>query len=78
MVDVRSLRLDGVFEIVSKRFFADRGFFSKTWVGPRLSMARFDVEFVHDDFAHSHARDVLRGADSRAHPFADKCDDECQ
>ncbi|MDI6026618.1 dTDP-4-dehydrorhamnose 3,5-epimerase [Corticibacterium sp. UT-5YL-CI-8] len=61
MTEIRSLGLNGVFEIVPKKFGDDRGFFSETYNGKSLKEAGIDLTFVQDNHSYSAAKGVLRG-----------------
>lgn len=61
MLDVRPLRLDGVFEIRPSKFEDPRGFFSEVWNAERMAEAGFDIAFVQDNHSRSAAKGVLRG-----------------
>ena len=49
MLEVRALGLDGVCEILPKRFSDGRGFFSETYNAARFSEAGIDLAFVQDN-----------------------------
>ena len=70
MLDVRPLRLDGVFEIRPAKFEDSRGFFSETWSAERMAEAGFDVTFVQDNHSSSAAKGVLRGLHFQLPPAA--------
>lgn len=70
MLEVRPLGLDGVFEIVPKRFGDDRGFFSETHNRARLAEHGIDLDFVQDNHSLSAARGVLRGLHYQLPPRA--------
>jgi dTDP-4-dehydrorhamnose 3,5-epimerase len=61
VLEVRRLRLDGVLEIVPKRFGDSRGFFVETYNAQRFSDAGIDLRFVQDNHSYSAAAGVLRG-----------------
>ncbi|MBD0416001.1 dTDP-4-dehydrorhamnose 3,5-epimerase [Oryzicola mucosus] len=61
MTEIRSLGLNGVFEIVPKKFGDDRGFFSETYNSKILKEAGIDLTFVQDNHSYSAAKGVLRG-----------------
>lgn len=69
MLDVRPLRIEGLFEIRPKRFGDDRGFFSETWSRQAMREAGFDLEFVQDNHSRS-AKGVLRGLHFQIAPAA--------
>lgn len=70
MVDIRPLGLEGVFEIVPKRFGDDRGFFSETYNSSVLEQAGISVVFVQDNHSLSEPVNVLRGLHYQLPPFA--------
>ena len=70
MLDVRLLRLDGVFEIRPSKFEDSRGFFSETWSAERMAEAGFDMTFVQDNHSSSAAKGVLRGLHFQLPPAA--------
>jgi len=70
MLDVRPLRLDGVFEIRPSRIEDSRGFFSEVWNAEHMAQAGFDVDFVQDNHSRSAARGVLRGLHFQVPPAA--------
>jgi dTDP-4-dehydrorhamnose 3,5-epimerase len=70
MLDVRPLRLDGVFEIRPKRIEDSRGFFSEVWSSERMAEAGFDIDFVQDNHSFSVAKGVLRGLHYQIPPAA--------
>jgi dTDP-4-dehydrorhamnose 3,5-epimerase len=61
MVDVRPMRLAGLFEIRPKRFGDERGFFSEVWSREAMAAAGFDIGWVQDNHSFSAAKGVLRG-----------------
>jgi len=70
MLDVRLLRLGGVFEIRPARIEDSRGFFSETWSTERMVEAGFDIKFVQDNHSLSAAKGVLRGLHFQLPPAA--------
>jgi dTDP-4-dehydrorhamnose 3,5-epimerase len=70
MLDVRSLGLDGILEIVPKRHGDERGFFTETYNAERFAKNGIDVVFCQDN--HSLSRDcgVLRGLHYQIPPRA--------
>ena len=70
MLDVRPLRLEGVFEIRPPRFEDQRGFFSEVWSAEQMAEAGFDVDFVQDNHSSSVAKGVLRGLHFQVPPAA--------
>ncbi len=61
MLEVRSLGLEGVLEIIPKRHGDARGFFVETYNAERFSQAGIDLRFVQDNHSYSAAAGVLRG-----------------
>ncbi|TIS89697.1 dTDP-4-dehydrorhamnose 3,5-epimerase [Mesorhizobium sp.] len=70
MLEVRPLGLDGVLEIVPKRFGDARGFFIETYNAERFSDAGIDLRFVQDNHSYSAAAGVLRGLHYQLPPRA--------
>jgi dTDP-4-dehydrorhamnose 3,5-epimerase len=70
MVDVRSLALDGVFEIIPSKHEDERGFFSEVYSRDALARARFDLTFVQENHSLSKRKGVLRGLHYQEKPFA--------
>ena len=60
-LQINSLGLEGVVEIVPPKFGDDRGFFSETYNAERFAEAGIDLAFVQDNHSFSAARGVLRG-----------------
>lgn len=69
-MEVRPLGLDGVFEILPRKFGDDRGFFSETYKVKALSDAGVNFNFVQDNHSYSAARGVVRGLHYQLPPFA--------
>lgn len=69
-MEVRSLGLDGVFEIIPRKFGDDRGFFSETYKIKALVEAGIDLNFVQDNHSYSTAKGVVRGLHYQLPPFA--------
>ena len=61
MLEIRPLGLDGVLEIVPKRFGDARGFFIETYNAERFAEAGIDLRFVQDNHSYSAAAGVVRG-----------------
>ncbi|TGQ66909.1 MAG: dTDP-4-dehydrorhamnose 3,5-epimerase [Mesorhizobium sp.] len=61
MLEVKSLGLDGLLEIVPKRHGDARGFFMETYNAERFAQAGIDLLFVQDNHSFSAAAGVLRG-----------------
>ncbi|RWO98360.1 MAG: dTDP-4-dehydrorhamnose 3,5-epimerase [Mesorhizobium sp.] len=70
MLEIRPLGLDGVLEIVPKRFGDTRGFFVETYNAERFSDAGIDLRFVQDNHSYSAAAGVLRGLHYQLPPRA--------
>ena len=70
MLEVRPLGLDGVLEIIPKRFGDARGFFVETYNAQRFSEAGIDLYFVQDNHSYSAAAGVLRGLHYQLPPRA--------
>lgn len=60
-MEVRSLGLEGVLEIVPRKFGDDRGFFSETYNAKSFTEAGVDLQFVQDNHSFSAAKGVVRG-----------------
>ena len=69
-MEVRSLGLDGVFEIGPRKFGDDRGFFSETYNAKSFAEAGIDLTFVQDNHSYSAAKGVVRGLHYQLPPFA--------
>lgn len=69
-LQIKSLGLDGVLEIVPPRFEDDRGFFSETWNAQLLSEHGVTLDFVQDNHSRSTATGVLRGLHYQLPPYA--------
>jgi dTDP-4-dehydrorhamnose 3,5-epimerase len=69
-MQIRPLGLDGVFEIIPRKFGDDRGFFSETYKIEELRNAGIDLNFVQDNHSYSAAKGVVRGLHYQLPPFA--------
>ena len=69
-MEVRSLGLDGVFEITPRKFGDDRGFFSEAYKVKALAETGIDLNFVQDNHSYSAAKGVVRGLHYQLSPFA--------
>ncbi|GAA5540251.1 dTDP-4-dehydrorhamnose 3,5-epimerase [Ochrobactrum soli] len=69
-MEVRPLGLDGVVEILPRKFGDDRGFFSETYKAKALRDAGIDFNFVQDNHSFSAAKGVVRGLHYQLLPFA--------
>ncbi|MDX8531100.1 dTDP-4-dehydrorhamnose 3,5-epimerase [Mesorhizobium sp. VK25A] len=70
MLEVRTLGLEGVLEIVPKRHGDARGFFCETWNAERFAQAGIGLTFVQDNHSYSAAAGVLRGLHYQLPPRA--------
>ncbi|TPK35970.1 dTDP-4-dehydrorhamnose 3,5-epimerase [Mesorhizobium sp. B2-5-4] len=70
MLEVRSLGIEGLLEIVPKRHGDARGFFMETYNAERFSQAGIDLTFVQDNHSYSAAPGVLRGLHYQLAPRA--------
>jgi dTDP-4-dehydrorhamnose 3,5-epimerase len=70
MLEVRPLGLDGVLEIVPRRFQDPRGFFSEVHNAARFREHGIDLDFVQDNHSYSAPRGTLRGLHFQTPPFA--------
>ncbi|PQZ48186.1 dTDP-4-dehydrorhamnose 3,5-epimerase [Ochrobactrum sp. MYb15] len=69
-MEIRPLDLDGVFEIIPRKFGDDRGFFSETYNANSLKEAGIELDFVQDNQSYSAAKGVLRGLHYQTPPKA--------
>jgi dTDP-4-dehydrorhamnose 3,5-epimerase len=69
-LQIKSLGLDGVLEILPPKFQDDRGFFSETWNAQLLSDSGVKLDFVQDNHSRSIAPGVLRGLHYQLPPYA--------
>jgi dTDP-4-dehydrorhamnose 3,5-epimerase len=60
-LEIRSLGLEGVLEIVPKRHGDARGFFMETYNAERFAQAGIKLHFMQDNHSYSAAPGVLRG-----------------
>ncbi len=70
MAEIRPLGLDGVVEIIPRKFGDERGFFSETFKPDYVAAAGSDIRFVQDNQSYSARRGVLRGLHYQLPPFA--------
>lgn len=70
MFEINQLALDGVVEIVPKKFGDDRGFFSETYNGAKFRDLGIALDFVQDNHSYSAAKGVLRGLHYQLPPRA--------
>lgn len=69
-MEIRPLGLEGVFEIIPKKFGDARGFFSETFKVNALADAGIDLDFVQDNQSYSAQKGVVRGLHYQLPPFA--------
>jgi len=69
-LEIRSLGLEGVLEIVPKRHGDARGFFMETYSAERFAQAGIKLHFVQDNHSYSAAAGVLRGLHYQLAPRA--------
>lgn len=69
-MEIRPLGIDGVLEIVPKKFGDTRGFFSETYSAKRFAEAGIDIGWVQDNQSFSAEKGVLRGLHFQLAPFA--------
>ena len=70
MVEIRPLGLEGVVEILPRKFGDERGFFSETFNARALAAHGIELEFVQDNHSYSAAAGVLRGLHHQLPPRA--------
>jgi dTDP-4-dehydrorhamnose 3,5-epimerase len=70
MLEVRNLGLEGVVEIMPRRFSDDRGFFSETYNAEAFAAAGIGLPFVQDNHSFSAVKGVLRGLHYQLPPRA--------
>ncbi len=70
MAEFRNLGLEGVIEIIPKKFGDDRGFFSETYNARLYASAGIELDFVQDNHSLSAEKGVLRGLHFQKPPFA--------
>lgn len=70
MVEVRELGLEGVLEIVPRRFGDERGFFSETFNSRVFGDAGIGLTFCQDNQSYSREAGVLRGLHYQQPPHA--------
>lgn len=70
MIEVRQTALEGVVEIVPRRFADSRGFFSEVYNADGFREAGIDLVFVQDNHSMSRQRGVLRGLHYQLPPRA--------
>lgn len=67
---VQETSLDGVLEIIPRRFGDDRGWFCETWSRPRMAEAGLALDFLQDNHSFSAEVGTLRGLHYQAPPHA--------
>ncbi|HXV30895.1 MAG TPA: dTDP-4-dehydrorhamnose 3,5-epimerase [Sinorhizobium sp.] len=70
MLEINPLGLDGVLEIVPRRFRDERGFFSEIYSAEAFSAQGIDLTFVQDNHSYSAAAGTLRGLHYQLPPRA--------
>jgi len=70
MTEIRHLGLDGVLEIIPRKFGDERGFFSETFNANVLKEQGVDIDFVQDNHSFSAQKGVLRGLHFQTPPHA--------
>ncbi|RUX45148.1 MAG: dTDP-4-dehydrorhamnose 3,5-epimerase [Mesorhizobium sp.] len=70
MLEIIQLGLDGLVEIVPKRFHDARGYFVEDWNAQRFAEAGIDLRFVQDNRSYSAAAGVVRGLHYQLPPHA--------
>ncbi|WEX10241.1 dTDP-4-dehydrorhamnose 3,5-epimerase [Chelativorans sp. AA-79] len=70
MPEIRALGLEGVLEIVPRRFADERGFFSETYNAGDLAAAGIRLDFVQDNHSLSISPGTVRGLHFQKPPFA--------
>lgn len=69
-MEVNQTGLDGVLELVPRKFSDSRGFFSETYNAAVFRDAGVDLVFVQDNHSLSEPKDVLRGLHYQLPPRA--------
>jgi dTDP-4-dehydrorhamnose 3,5-epimerase len=69
-LQIKSLGLDGVLEILPGRIDDERGFFSETWDAQLLAENGVKLDFVQDNHSRSVATGGLRGLHYQLPPYA--------
>ncbi|PSH63803.1 dTDP-4-dehydrorhamnose 3,5-epimerase [Phyllobacterium brassicacearum] len=69
-MEVRPLALEGVLEILPRKFGDDRGFFSETYNAESFAEAGITLQFVQDNHSLSASKGVLRGLHYQLPPRA--------
>lgn len=69
-MEIRALAIEGLLEIIPRRFGDDRGFFSETYSRRAFADAGLDIGWVQDNQSYSAEPGVLRGLHFQLAPFA--------
>lgn len=69
-MEFRPLALEGVFEIMPRKFEDPRGFFSETYNEQEFSKAGLSLSFVQDNHSYSARKGVVRGLHYQIPPRA--------
>lgn len=69
-LQIKSLGLDGVLEVLPAKFDDDRGFFSETWSAHQFAEQGVALDFVQDNHSRFLATGVLRGLHYQLPPYA--------
>jgi dTDP-4-dehydrorhamnose 3,5-epimerase len=67
-MNVEQLAIPGVLKLTPARHADDRGFFSETYVAPRLAAAGIDLAFPQDNQSFSRAKFTVRGLHCQVAP----------
>ena len=70
MLKISPLGLEGVLEIIPKRFYDARGYFVESYNAERFAEAGVDLGFVQDNHSYSAAAGVIRGLHYQLPPRA--------
>ncbi|THK36163.1 dTDP-4-dehydrorhamnose 3,5-epimerase [Ensifer sp. MPMI2T] len=70
MLEIKRLALDGVLEIVPRKFSDERGFFSETYNAETFSAHGIALTFVQDNHSYSALAGTLRGLHYQLPPRA--------
>jgi dTDP-4-dehydrorhamnose 3,5-epimerase len=69
-IEIRPLKLQGVYEIVPPQIIDGWGFVSETWSAHSFEHAHLPLEFVQDNHEYSAQEGVFRGLHFQLPPFA--------
>lgn len=69
-LQIKSLGLDGVMEVLPTKVDDDRGFFSETWSAHQLAEQGLTLNFVQDNHFRSIGAGVLQGLHYQLPPYA--------